>query len=620
MDRGLVKRVRYSLMRPLAFLLTFLCVFGSSIGVRADETQSDNESDGIVIESVQAVVPQLTAYIRGDHQIGVSDISAQLDGEALTVKSVDFFENMGQGVTYYILLDVSASFSTSYFNALQNSLVTFRSGLSDKDRMVLITFGSSVETVLDGDETDEEAQEKIMSLVNGDNDTYFYEALMQAADETDRNNDNSREVIMMISDGGDDHNTGKANAQEAVAALNKRNIPVYGYAAGANQNNMQSFAELTEACGGTVTEFTSQETDKIFTNFKRMLGEMQVVTLMTDNNIASNKTETLQLTLLSDGSTASKSVLITEHIPDETAPEIIAVRKSGDKELIVSFSEQVSGADKATAYVVTCDGITLDVMNAEYDASDCSALISFNSDLSSGEYVIEVRGIADISAEKNPVVESFNKVIKSESDEADTETESSTQAEDETSGQAEEDNAADSKGSSSYTVFIIVGAAVLILIAAGVVSAVLVKKKNADQERIKRQQEEERLRKSSQTSGRDERIQQPKQNKTVQLQLDAGRRIVFEILNVEAGQNSIVEAELNKSMIVGRADICDVCIKDNRISRQHFALEEKNGLIYVRDLQTTNGTSVNGVKLSGAKQLNNNDIISAGSVKLRVRW
>ena len=383
---------------------------------------------------------------------------------------------------------------------------------------------------------------------------------------------------------------------------------------------MQSFAELTEACGGTVTEFTSQETDKIFTNFKRMLGEMQVVTLMTDNNIASNKTETLQLTLLSDGSTASRSVLITEHIPDETAPEIIAVRKSGDKELIISFSEQVSGADKATAYVVTCDGITLDVMNAEYDASDCSALISFNSDLSSGEYVIEVRGIADISAEKNPVVESFNKVIKSESDEADTETESSTQAEDETSGQAEDDNAADSKGSSSYTVFIIVGAAVLILIAAGVVSAVLVKKKNAEQERIKRQQEEERLRKSSQTADRDERIQQPKQNKTVQLQLDAGRRIVFEILNVEAGQNSIVEAELNKSMIVGRADICDVCIKDNRISRQHFALEEKNSLIYVRDLQTTNGTSVNGVKLSGAKQLNNNDIISAGSVKLRVRW
>ena len=42
MDRGLVKRVKYSLMRPLAFLLTFLCVFGSSIGVRADETQSDN--------------------------------------------------------------------------------------------------------------------------------------------------------------------------------------------------------------------------------------------------------------------------------------------------------------------------------------------------------------------------------------------------------------------------------------------------------------------------------------------------------------------------------------------------------------------------------------------------
>lgn len=619
MDRGLVRRVKRSLMRLIAFLLTFLCVFGS-IAVQADETQADNESDEIVIESVQAVVPELTAYIRGDRQIGVSDISAELDSEALTVKSVDFFENMGQGVTYYILLDVSASFSNSYFNALQNSLVTFRNGLSDKDRMVLITFGSSVETVLNGDETAEEAQEKIMSLVNGDNDTYFYEALMQAAEETDRNNDNSREVIMMISDGGDDHNAGKANAQEAIAALNKRNIPVYGYAAGANQNNMLSFAELAETCGGTVTEFTSQETDKIFTNFKRMLGEMQVVTLTTDNNIASNKTETLQLTVLSDGSTASRSVLITEHIPDETAPEIIAVRKSGDKELIISFSEQVSGADKATAYVVTCDGITLDVMGAEYDASDCSAAISFNNDLSSGEYVIAVRGIADISAEANPVVESFNKVIKNEADGENAETESGTTTEAETAGQSGEDNEADGEGSSSYTVFIIVAAAVLILIAAGVVSAVLIKKKKAEQERIKRQQEEERLRQSSQKASRDERVQEPKQNKMVQLQLDAGRRIVFEILNVEAGQNSVVEAELNKSMIVGRADICDVCIKDKRISRQHFALEEKNGVIYVRDLQTTNGTSVNGVRLSGVKQLNNNDIISAGSVKLRVRW
>lgn len=600
MERKLINMLKGIAVKFTAFLMTFLFLFEYCVGnVYADDDMVNDDTQQFVIESVQAVMPEIKAYIRGSRQVGVTDITGSLDGVELTVDNVELFEKTGQGITYYVLLDVSASFSESYFSALKDSLITFYNSLSDNDSLVLITFGSSVNTVLNGDETSEQVQEAIMSLVNGDEDTFFYEALLQAAEETDRNDINSREVIMMISDGGDDHNNGKANEQEAIAALNKRSIPVYGFAAGANQNNLESFRYVTNACGGTVTEFTSQETDKIFTNFVRMLGEMQVVTLSADSNIPSNKTETLQLTLLSDGSSASGNVLITEHIPDDTAPTIAAVRKSSDKELIINFSERVSGADKATAYIVTCDGTMLDVMTAEYNEKEYSAVISFNSELRPGEYVIEARDIKDVSVEENPVTESFNKII-TDTDESDN-----------------QEDAEDNSGK-SYLIYIIVGGIVIVLVIVCIVIVFIVRKKKAKREKKEQRLEEKNI--PGQSDAPTKYVEKSRNSSTMKFQTANGRRMVLEILNTEAGGNNRIEAELNKSLIVGRADICDVHIRDKSMSRQHFSLEEKNGAIYIRDLQTTNGTRVNGEKLTGLKQLNKNDVISAGSTKIRIRW
>lgn len=615
MGRKLIDKVKGVAVKFTALLMAGIFLSVCCINVYADDDTQDSGSEGeLVIESVQAVMPEIRAYLRGNRQISTSDITAALDTSELTVSNVELFEQTGQGITYYVLLDVSASFSAAYFSALQNSLVTFYGGLPAQDRLVLITFGSSVQTVLTGDETPEQAQEAILSLTNGDSDTFFYEALLQAAEETDRNDVNSREVIMMISDGGDDHNRGKANEQEAISALNRRSIPVYGYAAGANESNLESFKFVTDACGGTVTEFTAQETDKIFTNFARMLGEMQVVTMLADSNIPSNKTHTLQLTLLSDGSTVSGYVLVTEHIPDETAPTIIAVRQSSDKELIVNFSEQVSGADKATAYVVTCDGTQLDAMSAEYNAADDSAVLGFNSELRSGEYVIEVRNVNDVSAEANPVTESFKKVITDEAGNSD----ETTVQENEAVTDESQEQTEDEESGNSYAIYIIIGCVVLAAVGVFVVLSLSRRKKQQEEERRKRESEQKR--REQPTQSETGYAGQPTQSKTVKPQLVSGRKIIFEILNVEAGNNSRIETELNKSLIVGRADICDVSIKDGKMSRQHFSLEEKNGAIFIRDLQTTNGTGVNGVKLSGARKLNSGDVISAGSMKIRVRW
>ena len=46
------------------------------------------------------------------------------------------------------------------------------------------------------------------------------------------------------------------------------------------------------------------------------------------------------------------------------------------------------------------------------------------------------------------------------------------------------------------------------------------------------------------------------------------------------------------------APFCDVVIPDNTVSRMHARLEERNGQVFISDLNSTNGTIRNGDMLS----------------------
>ena len=81
-----------------------------------------------------------------------------------------------------------------------------------------------------------------------------------------------------------------------------------------------------------------------------------------------------------------------------------------------------------------------------------------------------------------------------------------------------------------------------------------------------------------------------------------------------------MELAIDKSMIVGRSSICDLYFDDKRMSRQHFALEWDGRDMYITDLDTTNGTTVNGVRIKGKRKLDNGARISAGAEEMQIRW
>ncbi len=55
---------------------------------------------------------------------------------------------------------------------------------------------------------------------------------------------------------------------------------------------------------------------------------------------------------------------------------------------------------------------------------------------------------------------------------------------------------------------------------------------------------------------------------------------------------------INKKMTIGRDSSCDICLTLDYLSRQHASLDPINGKLFIEDLNSSNGTFVNGEKIS----------------------
>ena len=71
--------------------------------------------------------------------------------------------------------------------------------------------------------------------------------------------------------------------------------------------------------------------------------------------------------------------------------------------------------------------------------------------------------------------------------------------------------------------------------------------------------------------------------------------------------------------VIGRADDCNLKLIDNRISRHHSEIHISGELMWIRDLESTNGTFLNQNKIDQAQLLELNDTISIGKHQFKVR-
>ena len=70
---------------------------------------------------------------------------------------------------------------------------------------------------------------------------------------------------------------------------------------------------------------------------------------------------------------------------------------------------------------------------------------------------------------------------------------------------------------------------------------------------------------------------------------------------------------------VGRSADAEVSLRDPEVSRQHACFQSRNGIVYVDDLQSRNGTFLNGKRVTEAIEVREGDAIDVGTTRMMVR-
>ena len=79
------------------------------------------------------------------------------------------------------------------------------------------------------------------------------------------------------------------------------------------------------------------------------------------------------------------------------------------------------------------------------------------------------------------------------------------------------------------------------------------------------------------------------------------------------GKAAKVVSLINDVTVLGRSAQCDISFpEDNNCSRRHFQIRKWAGKYVIEDLQSHNGTFVNGNKVEKEHPLSDGDLISAG--------
>jgi hypothetical protein len=73
----------------------------------------------------------------------------------------------------------------------------------------------------------------------------------------------------------------------------------------------------------------------------------------------------------------------------------------------------------------------------------------------------------------------------------------------------------------------------------------------------------------------------------------------------------------DRPVTVGRQSDCTIPLNDQNVSRRHAQITPGRGAYVIADLGSTNGTMLNGTRITGEQRLNDGDILSFGSTYVR---
>ena len=634
----MVKGKRFIWLICLFFLAGFQC--------RAHGTEIDQKISSVELEQARVYMPEIRVYFypASSEDLDQEKIRASLAGEKLEVQGISPVAEETQGTSYYMLVDISASIGDTYFSHIRQAVENFQKGMEPADTLTLITFGNEVTVLFENAAPGDDCSELIQGMENDDQTTLLLEALKKTAEMADTEAGNSRRTVFIIITDGEDFSK-DATRNEALVTLQKRGIPLYALAveemAGGEENQFTGeLGEFARETGGQLQTFGSEEAEEAMEQQQERLKSAYVLSLMAATNRVTSQAQSLDLVFGTESAVRTLMVYPKYYQKDETAP-LAEAEQLSSKELMVRYSEPVQNGGDADHFQIMAGGERIRPERAEYRPGDSpSTLLTFSEDLAEGEYEISFIEIYDESMEENLLTDVCTLTVgtpelqrldaenptEAESDEAESESEPQTDIVILSSEEAEEEE----KDEINW-LFLLIPAAVIAFLA--ILTALLItrkKKKGQGKEGSSAMNGGKEDSANTAPFFGDKGQNQPEgEHSPVPVTEKAKpepyeppvlpKEILYFDIQMQQGVNT-VEVPFQGRVTVGRSQKCSVSFDDARMSREHFLIEKSGESYYIEDLETTNGTMVNGVKIQHRRSLEKGDMIYAGSVQMRIRW
>ena len=395
-----------------------------------------------------------------------------------------------------------------------------------------------------------------------------------------------RNVAVILTDWQEIKDAGGITSQEeSLKALQQTGSPMYGYCLStANDKLQDDMGVFLRKTGGDFTLFNEKKKETQLLKLHDKLLSDNVLQVRTSSNKTYDEEKVLELEI--DNKKIKKEHLYLNRTQKDTKkPEIISVQqdKKDASVIVVTFSEDVLRADNKNNYSIKKNNKQIyTVSEATYtsESEKYQAKLVLNDKLAKGKYEVSVYNITDNTNEENELTDTWN-------------------------GKLDGEGTLKAFYHTLGKFWAIILLFVILVIILGIY--LYIKKHRG----IMIVQDKMIL---------GDKVENKKH---IQSDQSSTKNVLLQISGIATDVKEM-PVQINGSIIIGRASICDIYFDDVSMSRQHFALEVEKGEMYLTDLESTGGTTVNGVKVQPGSQgriiVQNGSDITAGRVTFTVRW
>lgn len=552
-------------------------------------------SNPYIVEQARGKAPNVKAYITGKDVTGKVTFSGKLGShvEVSQQGETKVFAKSGEGIHYIILVDNSGSVDKGQFAEAKKQLASLRGGMKKKDKMSLYLVGTrsasgNKKNVLGKTAAGNKAKEikkdkkKIMGMKRDGSPkskTVLYRSLNDIL--AGNRAPGMRTVVLLVTDGEDDsagkNNSGPSTLKNVKDAM----IPVYcvllhNVAKKQDDKKIRHTRKMLEEknCRGYCEDCTEGNLKKkiksAFSNIRDIIrNRTYVVHMAAPDNKPLKDIVKLRL----NAGKGNKFVTVpicagvdySSSVPDTEPPVIGEISKVNSNAITFTLTDNsggVAGADQMANYIVKTksegeDGKVWNISSVNYNQVDGTVVLTFSEDLFTGDYVLTCTNITDDTNEANPVSQPYEFTFAGLD-----------------AGTVQRKELV-----RSYWWTALIFLAVVI----GLILIFIIKRKAVKIVEIN----PEELSK-------------------------ADSKLIRLTITDRTGAIRDVEWNVEGSLFIGRSDICNIYFDDERLSKQHFVIEVTKMGCYIEDLESTNGTFVNGVRMTNRRMLLDEDVITAG--------